>query len=121
MASLDDSLDAGMRVDGVIGVALAEWSSGMTLGTRGGGERLDIELAAALNCNVVKAKLKALQALGNPDALTDILIGIEDQIHLIRVLKKYPALFLFMAFDKNLGNLGLARHRIESIERDLVV
>jgi hypothetical protein len=121
MSSINKALDDGMKVDGAIASAIADWKSGLTLGTAGGGERLNIEVAAAANCNVVKAKMSAMQTLGISGSITDILITLDDQIHIIRPLKKYPELFFYLAFDKAKGNLGLARHRIEAIEKELTL
>jgi hypothetical protein len=115
------ALEDGMKIDGAIAVAIADWNSGLTLGTQGGGERLNIEVAASANCNVVKAKMTAMQTLGISGAIVDILITLDDQVHIIRPLRKYPELFYYLAFDKARGNLGLTRHRIEAIEKDLTL
>jgi hypothetical protein len=119
--SISKALDDGMKIDGAIAVAIADWNSGLTLGTQGGGDRLNIEVAASANCNVVKAKMTAMKTLGIVGSITDILITLDDQIHVIRPLRKYPELFYYIAFDKARGNLGLTRHRIESIEKDLTL
>jgi hypothetical protein len=56
--------------------------------------------------------------LGIRGAIHDILITLDDQIHLIRPLKKYDNLFIYLAVDKVKGNLGMARHRLQKIETD---
>jgi hypothetical protein len=110
-----------VKIDGAIAAALADWESGFCLGTAGGGTRLNIEIAAAGNCQVVKAKMATMNELGIKGAIHDILITLDDQIHLIRPLRRGDTLFLYVAIDKVKGNLGLARHRLQKLEAELVV
>jgi hypothetical protein len=52
-------------------------------------------------------------------AIQEILITLEDQIHLIRPLRRGASLFLYLAIDKATGNLGVARHRLQLLESGL--
>ncbi|EYD71570.1 hypothetical protein Rumeso_04971 [Rubellimicrobium mesophilum DSM 19309] len=79
------------------------------LASEGGGWRLDLEAASALNTQVVKAKLQAIETLGLDDAIQDVLITLGKQLHLIRPLEANPAMFLYVALDKKAANLGMAR------------
>lgn len=119
MANISKSLEETMKIDGAIAAALADWGSGLCLGAAGGGARLNIEVAAAGNCQVVKAKMASMSELGITGAIEDILITLDDQIHLIRPLRHGANLFLYVAIDKAEGNLGLARHRLQKIESEL--
>jgi hypothetical protein len=121
MANINKTIEEAMKIDGAIGVALADYESGLCLGSGGGGSRLNIEVAAAGNCQVVKAKMNTMQELGIRGAIHDILITLEDQIHLVRPLRKYENLFIYLAIDKVKGNLGMARHRLQKIETDLIL
>lgn len=117
MSNIQQTLNEIMALDGAIATALVDWQSGMTLGTAGTG--LNIELAAAGNTNVVRAKLAVMKDLGIKGNIEDILITLTDQYHLLRLFKKDPHLFLYVAIDKQKGNLGLARHRLNAIETSL--
>ena len=119
MANISKSLEEAMKIDGAIAAAIADWDSGLCLGTAGGGARLNIEVAAAGNCQVVKAKMATMTELGIKGSIHDILITLEDQIHLIRPLRRGESLFLYVAIDKAKGNLGMARHRVQKIESEL--
>ncbi|MDC0720405.1 hypothetical protein [Nannocystis bainbridge] len=121
MPNINKTLEEAMKIDGAIAAALADWESGFCLGTAGGGTRLNIEIAAAGNCQVVKAKMATMNELGIKGAIHDILITLDDQIHLIRPLRRGDTLFLYVAIDKVKGNLGLARHRLQKLEAELVV
>ena len=120
MANINKTLEEAMKMDGAIGVALADWESGLCLGTAGGGARLNVEVAAAGNCQVMKAKMATMAELGIKGAIQDILITLEDQIHLLRPIKRGGEnLFLYVAIDKTKGNLGMARHRVQKLEAEL--
>jgi CheY-like chemotaxis protein len=121
MADVKESLNAAMAIDGAIGVALVDYTSGMCLGMAGGGTQLNMEVAAAGNTAVVRAKMKVMKDLGLKDAIEDILITLGRQYHLIRPLRRSPNLFLYLATDRDRSNLALSRHKLNEIEDNLNV
>ena len=86
-------ISATTAIGGFIGSCLVDSDSGLMLASEGGG-RLDMEAAAALNTEVVKAKLQAIESLGLNDRIDDILITLGKQLHLIRPLENAPTMFL---------------------------
>jgi hypothetical protein len=121
MANVNKTLEETMKIDGAIGAAIADWESGLCLGMIGGGSRLNIEVAAAGNCQVVKAKMATMMELGIKGAIQDILITLDDQIHLLRPLRRGESMFVYLAIDKAKGNLAMARHRLTKLESELTV
>lgn len=119
MADLNQTLENVMAIDGAIAAALVDWESGLTLGTIGNG--LNIELAAAGNTNVVRSKLAVMKDLELKGTIEDILITLTEQYHLIRLLESNPSLFLYVALRRDIANLGLARHRLSNIEKELTL
>ncbi len=119
MSDIKKTLEELMKLDGAIGAVIADWESGMSLGHAGGNGRLDMELAAAGNCQVVKAKMTTMRTLGISGAIQDILITLDDQLHLIRPSRAVPSLFLYVALDKSKGNLALARIKLQGLEGEL--
>jgi hypothetical protein len=122
--NIETALKEAMAIDGALGVALVDWDSGMSLGTLGGGKYLDLEVAAAGNTEVVRAKMRAIESLRISDTIEDILITLTKQYHLIRLLKNSQhehGLFLYLALDRAKSNLALARHSLKQIEADLSV
>jgi hypothetical protein len=119
--TIQAALENIMKIDGTIGTCLCDWTSGLTLGFLGGQGRINIELAGSLNCQVVRAKMEAMGALGIKGSIEDILISLDDQYHLIRPLKKAPTVFLYVAIDRVKGNLGLARMKLQQIEASIEV
>lgn len=108
------------NIDGTIGVALVDFDGGLTLGTVGGGE-LDLDIAGAGNLQVVRAKMRVMQQLGLDDRIEDILITLGRQYHLIRPLERHSSMFLYLVIDRDLGNLGLARHQLRALEAELEI
>ncbi|MFJ9032646.1 hypothetical protein ACIRQP_29770 [Streptomyces sp. NPDC102274] len=124
MANTEAALkQATTVIDGALGAALVDYSSGMALGTVGGGKDLDLTVAAAGNTDVVRAKVRAMELLGMKDEIEDILITLGNQYHLIRLLKGRGnnGLFLYLALDKSRANLAMARHQLMRIEAELEV
>ncbi|MFC6067938.1 hypothetical protein [Streptomyces ochraceiscleroticus] len=124
MANTEAALkDAMTSIEGALGVALVDYSSGMALGTIGGSKDLDLSVAAAGNTDVVRAKVRTMEQLGLKDEIEDILITLGTQYHLIRLLKGRGnnGLFLYLALDKDRSNLAMARHQLRSIEAQLEV
>jgi hypothetical protein len=119
MSNLKQSMDATMTIDGALAAALVDFRSGMCLAQAGTGMNLD--LAAAGNTQVVRAKLQTMESLGLRKGIEDILITLTDQYHLIRLVPNNAGLFLYLVLDKNKGNLALARYKLTEIERALQV
>ncbi|RKE22807.1 hypothetical protein [Streptomyces sp. TLI_171] len=124
MAAVETALkDIMSSIEGTIGVALVDYNSGMALGTIGGGPDLDLNVAAAGNTDVVRAKLRAMELLNLNEAIEDILISLSTQYHLIRPLtsRTGKGLFLYLALDRGRANLAMARHQLKKIEAELEV
>ena len=114
MATVAESLKHLLRTDGAMCAALVDANSGMMLGSAGTG--LDLELAAAGNTEVVRAKLKTMQILGLSDTIEDILITLGKQYHIIRPLQAKAGIFLYVVLDKAKANLAMARRACQDTE-----
>ncbi|GAA2885710.1 hypothetical protein Acy02nite_80240 [Actinoplanes cyaneus] len=122
--NIETALKEAMSIEGAIGVALVDYTSGLTLGVLGGGQIMDMNIAAAGNTDVIRAKVRTLNMLGLQDGIEDILITLDTQYHLIRLLQNKrngDAFFLYLSLQKDRANLGLARHQLRKIEADLDV
>ncbi|ABD12817.1 hypothetical protein CcI156_10695 [Frankia sp. CcI156] len=123
MNSVDIALKESLEISGALGVALVDFTSGMTLGTAGNTHVIDLEIAAAGNTEVIRAKIRTMESLGLQDTIEDILITLGRQYHLIRLLQSHSGrgLFLYLVLDKPRANLALARHRLRAVESQLDV
>jgi uncharacterized 2Fe-2S/4Fe-4S cluster protein (DUF4445 family) len=121
MSTVEHALKDAMEITGAVGVALVDFESGMMLGSAGGGAALDLEVAAAGNTEVVRAKMATMASLGLRDEIEDILITLGGQYHLIRLVSatKGRGLFFYLALNRDRANLAMARRQIQAIEQDL--
>ena len=114
MANLNDSLSDLMTMDGALCAAVVDYSSGMMLGSIGSG--VDMELAAAGNTEVVRAKMKTIKALGLNENIDDILITLGKQYHIIRPCSRLAGIFVYYVLDNKRANLALARRKVTDVE-----
>ncbi|GLY29975.1 hypothetical protein [Kineosporia sp. NBRC 101731] len=123
MSNIEIILKEAMQIDGAIGAALVDFTSGMTLGQAGGNGSLDLEVAAAGNTEIVRAKMRTMESLRLREEIEDILITLDTQYHLIRLIRGQSGhgLFLYMALDKRRANLALARHKLANLERTIEI
>lgn len=54
--NVETALKEALSIDGAVGAALVDFESGMSLGTLGGGDWLDLEVASAGNTEVVRRR-----------------------------------------------------------------
>lgn len=122
--NIEAALKEAMTIDGALGASLVDWESGMSLGAIGGGKYLDLDVAAAGNTEVIRAKMRTMESLRLDDNIEDILITLSKQYHLIRLLKSArndQGLFLYLVLDRSKANLALARHNLKRIEADVSI
>lgn len=119
MSTLESSLNTLAGVNGALCAAVVDYNSGMVLGSKGTG--IDIEVAAAGNTELIRAKLRTMKDLGLGGSIEDILVTLDNQYHIIRPSQSSPGLFLYFVLDKENGNLALARRKVQEIDRELVV
>lgn len=121
MMTVDTSLKEAMNIAGAVGVTLFDQDSGLTLGTMGGGDGFDLEMAAAGNSQVIRAKRETMRSLNLDENIEDIIISLDSQIHFIRPLKGQPELLLYLAVRKDQVNLAMARLKMRQITANMSV
>ncbi|MET7451293.1 hypothetical protein ABZT03_05205 [Streptomyces sp. NPDC005574] len=122
MTNVEISLKETMTVvEGALGAAVVDYTSGMALGTMGGGKDLDLVVAAAGNTDVIRAKVRTMEHLGLKGEIEDIVITLGTQYHLIRLVqgRHGSGLFIYLVLDRGRSNLAMARHQLKRIETDL--
>lgn len=119
MSNMKVIVDALLNIDGTLAAAIVDSNSGMILGS--GGSGVDLELAAAGNTEVGRAKLKTMKSLGLNDSIEDILITLGKQYHVLRPIDKHEGLFIYTVLDKSKSNLALARRKVQEAEQALVM
>jgi hypothetical protein len=117
MATIEDTLESIMTVDGAIAAALIDSKSGIVLCWHGNG--FDMDTAGAGSTALIRAKLKTVKALKLNDMIEDILITMGRQYHIIRPVAREPDLFLYLVLDKARSNLAIARRFTANVETEM--
>jgi len=112
-AALDDAMD----IEGALGAALVDSTSGMSLGTGGGDAVLNLDLFSTAAAELVRADQRALAAGSSKDRIEDVVITLGTQYHVVRMLRSQPRLFLYVVLDRKGAIVGMARQRLAALAR----
>ncbi|MBJ6143161.1 hypothetical protein [Hymenobacter sp. BT559] len=103
---------------GLMAVAIVDISSGMSLASHSNSD-INPETAAAYNTEVVKQKLKAMNALKlQGEIIDDILISLTNQLHLIKLVADSKK-FIYLVVNSRDTNLAIAREVLRA-QNDLL-
>jgi hypothetical protein len=117
VATIKQTLDDLLSIDGALCAAVVDSSTGMMLGSAGTG--VDLEVAAAGNTEVVRSKMKTMRALGLNDVIEDILITLGKQYHIIRPSARKEGVFIYFVLDKQRANLAMARRKTQDVDKEM--
>lgn len=115
-SGISESLDACMRLEGALGVALVDSASGKCLCAAGG--MIEMEAAAAGIADLVRIMRRSLRAAG-ADGLEDILLSTDQQYELVRAAAHDPNLILYFVLRRSCTVLAIARRKLEEAEVEL--
>lgn len=105
---LNDLINNLKAIDGFIAISITDVSTGEAYDALTVDKKFDPNLASAYNLEVVKAKLKAIEALGLKEEIADITITLSSQIHIINVAPS-GNYFIYLAVDSKKANLGITK------------
>ena len=111
--------DIKSNLPGYIAVTVTEVSSGVCYVSNSVKKDFDPEIASAFNLEVVKAKYKAIKALGLEASIQDIIITLDSQIHIIDVSEN-AEYFIYLAVDSAQANLGMTRALLKKYKKDII-
>ena len=118
------ALASMLTLDGLLGCAIVDATTGLVLAreTRETGDArpVDMNLAGAACAQVLRAHRQAARSMGLPEPVDEIMISAGPRQQVIRMLSRYPDLFLAALLDKQRTNLALVRFQLMEIERGLV-
>lgn len=109
-----------MAIDGALGVALVDFTSGVCLGSKGGGT-LDMELAGAAVTEVIRTKKQTLEKVGLDESIDEMIVELDNQYHLIQSFEQTDGIFSYLILDEDRSSLPLARSQLRAIDQDLEI
>ena len=119
-----DALESALDIDGCMGVALGDHTSGLTLGAVGSIERTMLDAAVAAATKTLKSTFSVIESVETGASVDDLIIDIGERIHIacpIPVDRNGPGLFLYAIFDARVTGLGLARKHLRTIADGVTV
>jgi hypothetical protein len=122
---VDNCLQQAMAIPGALGASIVDYTTGFPVATTGAAPNADHDGAAAGTAEVVQAATsRALFTSALPhDLLEDLIITTAVGYHLLRPVQTDfdSRLVLYLWLDRALGNLAVARRRMQSLAEELVV
>ncbi len=114
------ALSSLLKLDGLLGCALVDASSGLVLAheTRED-QALDMELAAASCAKLLGSHRESARHLGLSDPIEEVITTAGARQLLVRALQRHPDLVLVALLEKHRTNLALARFQLLEVERSL--
>jgi len=106
------------NVPGFIAVSVTDVGSGEAYESFTVDPNFDPTLASAYNLGVVKAKLKAIDALKLNEEIQDITITLSSQVHVINIAPS-GTYFIYLAVDSKEANLGITKALLNKYKVDL--
>jgi len=125
--AIEAALNHVPQIDGMIGAALVEASTGHVVGTLHTDDHGAVAdpagavLAAAATDLVHTLSLLTAQ-LATAGPFEELIVALREQHHLIRPLRApgHEGLFLLVTLDRHRANLALARHQLQALESQIV-
>ncbi|MEV0324491.1 hypothetical protein ACIBKX_35780 [Streptomyces sp. NPDC050658] len=149
MPGIDECLLEAMTLPGARGVAIVDWTSGLSLGAVGDSPNGDHEVTAAESAEVARAAVeyRAFAPADGPPGegppgeepsgdgapgeepasdrlpVEDLIVTTRTSFHLIRFVATTfdSSVFLHLWLDRDNGNLALARRRLSDLAERLVL
>lgn len=111
--------EVGDELAGLKALSLVELETGLTIDSFIVDEKFDMDAAAAYNAEVVKAKIKAKNAMGlSNERIEAMIIELNTQIHIIQPTPD-EKMIIYLAADSKKTNLGMARKAAKTASLDI--
>lgn len=110
------------RADGFLSAALFDLESSACLASVDhGAGRVGVAIAAEAHVDMLRANRQTVDRLELDDAVEDVVISLQREYHLVRLVRRRPSLFFFLTLDRQHANLAMARYLLSEVESDIVL
>lgn len=105
------------EIAGLKAISAVEIETGLAHGSLVIDKAFDLDAASAYNSQVLKAKIKAKNAMGMEEEVIELMtIELTNQIHMIQPTANEKYL-IYMAADKGLTNVGITRKIVLNVSK----
>ena len=119
-ASSTLALRTMLSLEGLLGCAVVDATTGFILAREVRDDHpVDMDLAGAACAQVLRAHRDAARSMGLSEKIDEVMTSAGARHQLLRVVSRYPTLFLMALLEKNRTNLALARFHLMQVEREL--
>ncbi len=119
MANVRTCLEEVMQLQGITGAVMVDLKNGKMLGIAGDTPNLDIEAAA--NTDLMKAKFRVLSSLDSKETIEDIVITLGQRCQLLRCIGGAQGLMIYLNMQRQQASLSEARQKLSQLEAELVI
>ena len=110
-----------LPLEGLLGCAAVDTTTGLVL-AREQREDLpvDLDVAAAATAQVLQAHRVASRSMGQGELVEEVTSSNGTRQHVLRVMTRYPEVFVLAVLDRQRTNLPLARYKLMELDKALV-
>jgi predicted regulator of Ras-like GTPase activity (Roadblock/LC7/MglB family) len=109
-----------LGMDGLLGCAVVDATTGLAIARETREDHpVDMDLVAATCTQVLRAHRFSARGMGLSDQLDELMSSAGPRQQIMRILSRYPDLFIVVLLDKHRTNLTLARYQLLEVERSL--
>ena len=114
------ALSSLLKLDGLLGCALVDASTGFVLAHEARDEQpLDMELAAAAATQMLRSQKESARRMGLVESVDEIIVTAGARHVLIRAMQRHAEMFIVALLEKHRTNLALARFQLLEVDRSL--
>lgn len=107
-----------LPLEGLLGCAAVDAASGLVLARELREDHpIDIDVAAAACAQVLQAHRSASRAMGLGEQLEEVMSSTAGRQQVVRVLTRYPHVFVVAVLDRQRTNLPLARYKLMELDK----
>jgi hypothetical protein len=118
-APAQTALAAMLALDGLLGCAVVDATTGLVLAQESRGEQADMSLAAAACAQALRVHRQLARSMGLAEPIDEMITSAGSRQQIVRGISHRPELFLVALLDKQRTNLALARFQLADVERGL--
>jgi predicted regulator of Ras-like GTPase activity (Roadblock/LC7/MglB family) len=110
-----------LPLEGLLGCAAVDTNTGLVIARELREDQpVDMDVAAAACAQVLQAHRVATRSMGLGELVEEVTSSNGTRQHVLRVLTRYPEVFVLAVLDRQRTNLPLARYKLMELDKSLV-